>query len=88
MTDATDELLAERGKTHGDWKVNAAAQNEIRNAIQKWDVNGLEPWKIEALHMIATKIGRIITGNSNHRDHWDDIAGYARLAAERCGEST
>lgn len=34
--------------------------------------------------MIAHKIGRILNGDPNYRDSWDDIAGYAKLAADRC----
>lgn len=37
----------------------------------------------EALELIATKIGRIVCGDPNHRDHWKDIAGYANLAHDR-----
>ena len=39
--------------------------------------------KIEALDMICHKIARIINGDPNHLDSWQDIAGYARLVAER-----
>ena len=35
--------------------------------------------------MIACKIARILSGDPNWRDHWDDIAGYATLVAERLG---
>jgi hypothetical protein len=31
------------------------------------------------LEMIAHKIARILSGDPNHRDHWEDIAGYAEL---------
>lgn len=37
----------------------------------------------EALEMICTKISRICHGNALHKDHWDDIAGYAQLVAEK-----
>lgn len=33
----------------------------------------------EALEMIQTKVGRILTGDPTHRDSWHDIAGYAVL---------
>jgi len=33
----------------------------------------------EAIHMICVKLARIVCGDPNHADHWDDIAGYARL---------
>lgn len=29
--------------------------------------------------MILAKIARIVSGDPNHADHWDDIAGYALL---------
>lgn len=84
--DDTDRLLAERGKTHGDFGTHAlitqrmkAAMNDAANWRQACSVE-----QRESLDMIVHKIGRILAGNPNHRDHWDDIAGYARLAAERC----
>jgi hypothetical protein len=45
----------------------------------------LDHSQAEALDMIAHKIGRILAGDPNHADHWDDIAGYARLVARRVG---
>ena len=37
----------------------------------------------EALDMIAHKIGRIINGDPDYADSWDDIAGYAKLVGDR-----
>lgn len=37
----------------------------------------------EALDMIAHKIARIINGDPDYADSWDDIAGYAKLVADR-----
>lgn len=37
----------------------------------------------EALEMIASKIARILNGNTNNEDSWRDIAGYATLVADR-----
>jgi hypothetical protein len=31
--------------------------------------------------MIAMKIARILSGNANFADHWEDIEGYARLVS-------
>ena len=42
----------------------------------------LSPVQREAVDMICLKLSRIISGQSHFRDHWDDIAGYARLATE------
>jgi hypothetical protein len=44
-----------------------------------WDHLGNE--HAEALEMIAMKIARILSGNPNFADHWEDIEGYARLVS-------
>lgn len=38
----------------------------------------------EALDSMASKFGRLGSGNPNFRDHWDDLAGYAALASMHC----
>lgn len=90
MTDSTDELLAQRQKTHGDFTINARISQSIRRAMQ---ATGSGWWKLsdvqcEVLEMVAHKIGRILAGDHDYKDHWDDLAGYARLASERCRRPT
>lgn len=82
-----DAIVAERGKTHGDWASQSYAAAEIRNAIQKWDTKGLPAWQMEALLMIAVKISRILQGDSVCRDHWLDVAGYAKLVSDRIAQA-
>jgi hypothetical protein len=78
----TEEILAEREKTHGSFEVHASITGGI-----KFTLHNQANWKLltatqrESLDMIAHKIGRILAGNPNTRDHWDDIAGYATLIA-------
>jgi hypothetical protein len=43
----------------------------------------LAPDQQEALDMIFAKIGRIINGDADYADSWIDIAGYAKLVADR-----
>lgn len=76
----TDELLAERGKTHGDYAVHARITQDLKNYFraQKKPLT-TDQW--ETLDMIAHKIGRILAGDPEFADHWDDIAGYAKLSA-------
>lgn len=79
-----EEILAERGKTHGDFTDNARVMQSLKRTVHSeagWD--RLTDVQREALHMILHKVGRIISGNPNVHDHWDDIAGYAKLASER-----
>lgn len=86
----TKELLIERGKTHGDYEEHARATQRLKEVMRFQSQNGFACWakldepQRESLDMIAHKIGRILAGDPDFRDHWDDIAGYAKLVAERC----
>ncbi len=89
----TKELLVERGKMHGPYEVHADVAQRIKLTMQLsrgskkelvWDKLTYE--QRESLDMIAHKIGRILAGDPDFRDHWDDIAGYAKLVAERCSK--
>jgi hypothetical protein len=78
-----DKLLIEREKTHGPYKVKAKIIQDLKCAMELtegWD--NLNDMQRESLHMIAHKIGRILSGNPNCADHWDDVAGYARLVSK------
>ena len=81
---AVEDILAERSKTHGDFTDNARVMQSLKRIVHSeagWD--RLTDVQREALHMILHKVGRIISGNPNIHDHWDDIAGYAKLTSER-----
>jgi hypothetical protein len=77
-----EEILNEREETHGKFEDHAAITDVIKFDMQQssnWSTLG--SMKREALDMIAHKIGRILAGNPNVKDHWDDIAGYAKLVS-------
>lgn len=74
-------LLVERGKTHGDWKTQSAIAFAFHQIIEE-HANRLYASQREALDMIATKMSRILAGNANFADHWDDIIGYAKLGKD------
>ena len=76
--------LNERAKTHGDFTRNSATSQGIKSIMRVADNWGtLHAHQQEALEMVAHKIGRILSGNSDEPDHWRDIAGYATLV-EKC----
>lgn len=82
----TQELLKERGKTHGDFRHHAGITQSLKDTMRhspSWEM--LTYMQKEGIEMILHKLGRIGSGNPNHKDHWDDIAGYATLVAERLG---
>ena len=85
MTDR-DPLLTEREKTHGSFARNAHYSQELKR-IFTHAFNGapsMNEVHREALDMIALKLSRILSGQANFKDHWDDIAGYAKLGSEAC----
>jgi hypothetical protein len=74
------ELTSERGKTHGDWMKQSNLARNLKAAINMaYPETGLYAYQEEALDMILVKVSRIVCGNPNEPDHWDDIAGYAYL---------
>jgi hypothetical protein len=79
-------VLKERGEQYGEFSDIAETTMSIKrvftNAIYSSNVV-LWDDQMEALHMIAHKIGRILNGDPNYADSWTDIAGYAQLVADR-----
>lgn len=89
MTDAPrDPLLIEREKTHGSFRNNAMISQEFKAIFARTQRGYADAITnvshLEALDMIALKLSRILSGQANFKDHWDDIAGYAKLGAEAC----
>lgn len=80
------EILQEREKTHGDYAEQAGMsvllKDIIRNGLN-WE--SLQSTQKEALDMIMHKVARIISGNPDYADHWDDIIGYATLVRKELG---
>ena len=82
-----DPLLAERQKTHGDFSKNAEISRKLKDIFYFYHDNSEEKLGVihrEALDMIALKLSRVLSGQADFRDHWDDISGYAKLASEAC----
>lgn len=84
MTDI-QQILNEREKTHGDYGSHATITQDLKRIIHTYD-SELTDSQRETLDMIAHKIGRILAGDPDFRDHWQDIAGYATLSADRCSK--
>ena len=83
MNKPVETILSERGSTHGNFTDNSSVSQHIKDVIRaapNW--KDLRPDQKESLDMIAHKIGRILAGKSDFQDHWDDLAGYAKLTAD------
>lgn len=83
-----DTVLDTRADQYGSFMQGADIAIKIKsvmhNAIARNEMH-MFPDQLLALDMIAVKISRIVNGNAAHRDSWLDIAGYAKLVADRLG---
>ena len=96
---SVENTLAERGARYGDFTYHAELAQELQDIMRGFRKPGpqgqiVNPWakldsvKRQALTVIADKIARILTGDPNYTDNWHDIQGYAKLAEDRCIDTT
>lgn len=96
---SVENTLAERGSRYGDFTDHAELAQELQDVMRGFRKPGpqgqiVNPWakldsvKRQALTVIADKIARILSGDPNYTDNWHDIQGYAKLAEDRCVDST
>ena len=81
MTDI-DDLLDSRHNTHGEFEIDAQYAQQLKQIIYNcgnWPL--MSAVQREALGVICSKIARIMAGDPHFKDHWDDIAGYAKLVS-------
>jgi len=85
----TKDIIKERQTTHGEYLPKCDTIQNLKNTIRAtegfWH---LSHDQMESLDLICTKIGRILYGNPDTIDHWDDIAGYAQLISQRLVHET
>lgn len=84
--DMVEDVLDQRAVDYGAFKDGAALMQGIKrlladHAQKHGKTFADDQW--EALEMIVHKMGRIVNGNPDKVDHWTDIAGYAKLVADR-----
>lgn len=83
---SVDAVLDERGARYGDFFGHAAITQHLKSAAHQFAAERGKQFGVdqaEALDMIFHKIGRILNGDPNYADSWIDIAGYAKLVADR-----
>jgi hypothetical protein len=79
-----NDILAERQQSHGNFAHNAKFSQALKRLLDT-GANRTDVQQ-EAVDMICLKLSRILS-NPNVADHWDDIAGYATLAANELRET-
>ena len=79
----TDDLISERNRTHGLFHKTARVAQELKVVLDRPGDEERPPYVSEGLDMICTKLSRIVAGTWDYADHWDDVAGYAKMVADR-----
>ena len=74
-----DETLAERQSSYGCYEDVAHITQEILKSLRAGRYEEMPATHKEAMHMIASKMARLVNGDFNHKDSWHDIGGYAKL---------
>jgi len=85
-TDTIDAVLDERGSRYGKFESHAEITQTLKREAARYLTRQRKELSFdqqEALDMIFHKIGRIINGDPDYADSWVDIAGYAKLVADR-----
>lgn len=79
-----EQTLQERGQRYGCFKGHASLAQALKATMRQsagWE--HLADDQREALEMIQHKVARILNGDPNYHDSWHDVAGYAKLVADR-----
>lgn len=77
----TSHLTDTRKQSHGKIQdVGEVSQKlkAITHTSKNWET--MSNSQREALDLIVHKMARILVGDPDFKDHWDDIAGYASIA--------
>ena len=78
-----EQTLAERGSRYGDFESVAETTRALMRTLTDADrFDELSAAQYEALHMICSKMARIVNGDPDYSDNWHDIAGYAKLVED------
>lgn len=78
------DMLEERGARYGDFCGHAKITMDLKRAMhasKNWA--DLSDDKKECLDMVAHKIGRILNGDPEYLDSWQDCIGYLTLITNK-----
>lgn len=74
-----DSILSERQSQYGCYEDVAKTTQDILKALRIGNYENMPEPHQESLHMIASKMARLVHGDANHLDSWVDIGGYSKL---------
>lgn len=84
MSKPINEILLERGKTHGDFTDNSDIAQDLKDIVRAgryWHKR--TKVEREAIETMCSKLARWVSAENFHPDNPIDISGYATLVVER-----
>jgi len=81
-----NRILQDRGSNYGNYLQQAKISSSLSDLIDTHCRDRgtvLDADMRDALRMICVKVSRVVNGNPRYSDNWADIAGYAKLVADR-----
>lgn len=82
LQDAAALTDGDRDTTYGPPNVNLNAAGRLKALMRELTVRDISPAELEALDLVMTKIGRIVTGPVIYRDNYVDGSAYLAIAYE------
>jgi transposase len=79
-------VLDERGARYGNFIDQARIAQQLKSVAHTFAMQQGKTFDVdqaEAIDMILSKLARILNGDPHYADSWIDIAGYAKLVANR-----
>lgn len=77
-----DAILKSHESTHGHFPTQGGFSQRLKAQCRmtpNW--GNMQDYQKEALEMVLHKVSRILFGDADEVDHWDDIAGYSKLVS-------
>ena len=83
--DRISSILKDRLSDYGSFASTARLSQNLKRTLLEHATDHetlLSDVQQEALDMIVTKMARIVNGDPDKVDNWDDISGYAKLVSD------
>jgi len=76
-------MSVENAQTNGSFAATSTMSQTLKDVMRSspnWDQ--LSDSQKESLELIAQRVARVLIGDKDYREHWNDVAGYAMLGGE------
>lgn len=82
-------MSVENEKTNGSFSATSTMSQTLKDVMRSspnWDQ--LSDSQKESLELIAQRLARVLIGDRDYREHWNDVATYAVLGGENPKKSS